>query len=156
MDSDVLAWHLSAPVSEDFLRQLMDLRFDIEPKASYWVAKRGSADGLEQINQAQERMEQEKGSLEDFIVADASFHQSLLRVANNELLQALEGVIFSALISSIRLTNTDPRENEDSLPFHRAVTDAILMGDADSAESRMEKLLDDTRQRLGRVFMDRA
>lgn len=149
LDDDVLAWHQSAPPSARFLRQLMDVRLVIEPKAARWAAERGTAEGHAFIESAQERMEQEKGSIEDFVVADALFHRSILHAANNELLQAMEGVIFSALLSSIRLTNNDPRDNEDSIPFHRAVTDAIHQRDAAKAETHMEKLLEDAMHRLG-------
>ena len=97
MDSDVLAWHLSAPVSEDFLCQLMDLRFVIEPKASYWAAKRGGAGGLEQINQAQKRMEQEKGSLEDFIIATRVFTNRFSALRITTYCKRLRGLFFQPL-----------------------------------------------------------
>ena len=148
LDDDVLAWHQSAPPSPQFLVQLMDVRLVIEPKAARWAAERGTAEGHELIRQAQERMEQEKGSIEDFIIADAQYHRSILHAANNEILQAMEGVIYSALLGSIRLTNTDPRENEESIPFHKNVTTAILAREADRAEATMEKLLADARHRL--------
>jgi len=149
LDDDVLAWHQSAPLRPDFLRQLMELRQVIEPKAAAWAAERGTEQSHELIAQAQRRMEEEKGAIEDFIVADALFHRSIFRAAENELLRSMEGVIFSALLISIRVTNSDPRENEKSIPFHREVTDAILARDARSAESKMETLLGDAVSRLG-------
>ncbi len=149
LDDDVLAWHQSAPPSPDFLRQLMDLRLIIEPKAARWAAERGSEDGHRAIETAQRRMEDEKGSIEDFIFADANFHRSVLRAAQNELLMAMEGMLFSALLGSIRLTNSDPRENETSIPFHRAVMTAIVARNGAEAEATMEELLSDARQRLG-------
>ena len=149
LDDDVLAWHQSAPASEALLRQLMDLRLVIEPKAARWAAERGTAEGHALIGEAQVRMEQEKGSIKDFIVADALFHRAILRAADNEFLLAMESAVFSALLISIRLTNRDPRENEESIPFHRAVADAILARDAAEAEARMERLLADAVFRLG-------
>ncbi|MGI9509415.1 MAG: FadR/GntR family transcriptional regulator [Geminicoccaceae bacterium] len=148
LDDDVLAWHQSAPPSTDFLRQLMDLRLVIEPKAARWAAERGTTEGHAQIAEAQTRMEKEKGSIKDFVMADALFHRSILRAANNELLLSMEGVIFSALLSSIQLTNSDPRENEKSIPFHRAVTNQILERNGSKAETQMEKLLADANRRL--------
>lgn len=148
LDDDVLAWHQSVPLSADYLHQLMDLRLVIEPKAARWAAERGTEEGLALIAQAQTRMEQEKGSIKDFVMADALFHRSILRAANNELLLSMEGVIFSALLSSIQLTNSDPRDNETSIPFHRAVTDQILARNGSKAESQMEKLLADANRRL--------
>ena len=149
LDDDVLAWHQSAPVSHAFLQQLTDLRLVIEPKAARWAAERGTAEGYALIAEAQARMEQEMGSIDDFIVADALFHRAVLRAADNEFLLAMESAVFSALLISIRLTNRDPRENEESIPFHRAVADAILARDAAGAEARMEWLLADARHRLG-------
>lgn len=149
LDDDVLAWHQSAPADHAFLRQLMDLRLVIEPKAARWAAERAGAEGHALIRQAQARMEQEKGSIEGFVVADALFHRAVLRAAGNEFLLAMESAVFSALLISIRITNPDPRENEESIPFHRAVADAILAGDAAEAEARMERLLGDARHRLG-------
>ena len=93
-------------------------------------------------------MEQDALSIEDFVVADALFHRAVLRAANNEILRSMEGVIFSALLSSIRLTNNDPRENRTSIPFHREVLEAILERNAATAEEKMQRHLDDTRERL--------
>ena len=149
LDDDVLAWHQSAPASHAFLQQLTELRLVIEPKAARWAAERGTAEGHALVAEAQTRMEQEKGSIDDFIVADALFHRAVLRASDNEFLLAMESAVFSALLISIRLTNRDPRENEESIPFHSAVADAILARDAAEAEARMERLLDDARHRLG-------
>jgi len=96
-------------------------------------------------------MEQESRSLEDFVVADALFHRAILRAANNEFLLALEGGIFSALLTSIKLTNSDPRDNETSIPFHRSVVQAILRRDGAVAEREMKAHMDDTTGRLASV-----
>ena len=93
-------------------------------------------------------MEDEKGSIEDFVVADAQFHQSIIRAADNEILESMEGVIISALLNSIRITNKDPRENTDSIPFHSEVTEAIVKRDSDLAELSMKKLLGDAEKRF--------
>jgi DNA-binding FadR family transcriptional regulator len=149
LDDDIMAWSQSAPPNADIFRQLMDVRQVIEPKAARWAAERGSDEAHEPIRAAVERMEEEKGSVEAFVIADAGFHRSILRATGNEFLMALEGVIFSALLSSIRLTNKDPRENEGSIPFHREVYDAIAARDGTRAERVMEDLLGDASRRLG-------
>lgn len=148
LDDDVLAWFQSAPPDRDFLNQLMDIRLVIEPKAAHWAAERASREEATHIEKAIAQMEAEKGSVENFVFADAAFHRSILVAAHNDFLLAMEGIIFSALISSIRLTNRDPRENEDSIPFHREVCDAIAIGDGGRAEQVMEMLLDDAARRL--------
>jgi DNA-binding FadR family transcriptional regulator len=148
LDDDVLAWHQAAPPSPEFVRQLLDMRLIIEPKAARWAAERGSDEKLQKIKEAQEKMDRSTGTEEDFVLADAHFHRAILRAANNEILEAMEGVIFLGLLGSIRLTNNDPDSNAASLPFHQEVTNAILARDPDKAEDLMEKLLADTKRGL--------
>lgn len=156
LDDDVLAWLQSAPPDRDTLRQLMDLRLIIEPKAARLAASMGSAEALEEIAEAQADMEQDMDSVEAFIAADARFHRAILRATQNDFLRAMEGVIFSALLSSIRLTNRDPRENRESIPFHRDVTDAILARDPERAEQSMRAHLADAQHRLGSFYRPSA
>lgn len=148
LDDDVLAWHLSAPADADFLRQLMEIRRVFEPQAAAWAARRATDVAVDGIRDAERAMARETGSVEDFVIADARFHRAILRAANNEFLSSLEGVIHSALLVSIRLTNDDPRDNEASLPSHRAVSDAIVARDSDEAERTMRDLLSEASDRL--------
>ena len=148
LDDDVLAWHLSTDPKPAFLRQLLDMRRMMEPKAAAWAAAHGTTEQHAEIEAAQIRMEEGSTSIEDFVVADALFHRAILRAANNDLLLSMEGVIFSALLSSIRLTNRDPRENATSIPFHRKVLEAIQARDSALAEEMMNAHLSNTRQRL--------
>jgi DNA-binding FadR family transcriptional regulator len=148
LDDDVLAWHQSAPVSRDFLNQLLDVRRIIEPAAARWAAERADDETRQIILDATERMEQETGSIEDFVMADALFHRAILRASSNEILRSMEGVIFSALLSSIRLTNRDPRDNERSIPFHRNVANAIMERNGDLAEACMSEHLEDAHRQL--------
>lgn len=157
LDDDVLAWHQGVEPRPDFLRQLMDVRQVIEPNAAAWAAEFASDAQIADIQAAQKKMEV-ADTIEDFVVADALFHRSILRAANNEVLMAMEGVIFSALLSSIRITNADPRENERSIPLHRQVLDAIEARDGARARAAMTEHLGDTHSRLSGVLagFDRA
>lgn len=154
LDDDVLAWHITATPRLDFITQLMDIRLAFEPKAARWAAERATEEDLEEIDNACKRMEEESGSLEKFIVADALFHKAVLRAAHNEFLTAMEGVIYSALLVSVRITNKDPRKNSDSVAFHREVYDAIAKKDGKKAEQLTEKLLKDAIRRLKEAFGD--
>ncbi|TLU64321.1 FadR family transcriptional regulator [Thalassotalea litorea] len=152
LDDDVLAWHITAPPNKEFISQLMDVRLAFEPKAARWAAERADDKSLKEIEEAVVRMEQESGSLEKFVVADALFHRAVLRAAHNEFLTAMEGVIYSALLVSVRITNQDPRKNSDSVKFHRDVYEMIASGDGVGAEQLTEKLLTDAIRRLKSAF----
>lgn len=131
LDDDVLAWHQGIEPKPDFLRQLMDVRQMIEPNAAGWAAASATSEQVEEIRKTQDAMER-AASIQDFVIADALFHRAILRASNNELLTALEGVIFSALLSSIKITNDDPLDNrERSLPLHREILEAIEAKDSE-------------------------
>ncbi|MCR8723362.1 FadR/GntR family transcriptional regulator [Frigidibacter sp. ROC022] len=147
LDDDVLAWHQGVEPRPEFLRQLMDVRQVFEPSAAAWAAVSATDEQILEIRSAQDRMES-AASIEAFVVADALFHRAILRAANNEILMAMEGVIFSALLSSIRLTNADPRENQRSIPLHRQVLEAIEARDGARAMATMTEHLGDTHTRL--------
>lgn len=148
LDDDVMAWHLSAPPKKAFLVQLAEIRLAVEPKAARWAAERATEEEIKGIQAACDRMASEQGTAERFIIADALFHKSILRAAHNEFLAAIEGVTFSALLISVRITNKDPRENGASIAFHRDVANAIEARDGDRAEELTVKLLEDAVRRL--------
>ncbi len=154
LDDDVLAWHITATPRPEFINQLMDVRLAFEPRAARWAAERATAEDLKALEEACKRMEEEKGAIEKFIVADALFHQAMLRASHNEFLNAMEGVIYSALLVSVRITNADPRKNSHSVEFHREVYEAVARGDGDKAEQLTEKLLNDAIRRLKENFGD--
>jgi len=148
LDDDVMAWHLSAPPRKEFLAQLAEIRLAIEPRAARWAAERASEEEIEAILAACDRMADEQGSAERFIIADALFHKAILHAAHNEFLAAIEGVTYSALLISVRITNKDPRENGASIPFHREVARAIQKRDGAKAEKLTTRLLEDAVRRL--------
>ncbi len=148
LDDDVLAWHLSVEPKPEFLWKLMDIRCMMEPKAASWAARFGTDEQHQAIAEAQSLMEEHTISVENFVVADAKFHRAILQAANNEILRSMEGVIFSALLTSIKLTNTETRQNKSSIPLHREVLEAILVRDTETAERKMLLHLEDTSNRL--------
>lgn len=148
LDDDVMAWHLSAPPRREFLAQLTEMRLAVEPAAARWAAERATEEDIEAIQTACDRMAAEQGSAERFIIADALFHKAVLHAAHNEFLAAIEGVTYSALLISVRITNKDPRENGASIPFHRDVANAIAARDGALAEKLTAKLLQDAARRI--------
>ncbi|WP_096084631.1 FadR/GntR family transcriptional regulator [Agaribacterium haliotis] len=148
LDDDVLAWHLSSTPKAEFLKQLMDIRLAFEPKASRWAAERATDEDIDDIRAAIERMESDVGAVENFIVADAGFHRVVLKAAHNEFLAAMEGVIYSAIIVSVNMTNQDPRKNKSTVQYHRDVFEAIAARNGDKAEKLTQKLLDDACRKL--------
>ncbi len=151
LDSDILAWHQAIEPNVDLMWQFLDVRKVFEPKAAYWAAERASDTQLTQIKTAFEDMQNELNP-KNFIMADAEFHRLILRATGNDFMIAFEGVIFSALLLSLRLTNKTKDLNKESLPLHKSVSDAILLGDKNLAERKMKQLLSDVEIRLNAYF----
>ena len=152
MDDDVLAWHQGVEPETDFLRKLIDVRLMVEPNAAFWAAGAATNEQIKEISKSHNDMENAK-SIQEFVVADAKFHRAVLRGANNELLTAMEGVIFSALLSSIKITNNDPIDNrERSLPLHYKILKAIETQNKERAEFAMRKHMADTYERLSKLL----
>ncbi len=152
LDDDVLAWQLSAPARSSTLLQLAETRQLFEPEAAAWAAERATRAEREEIACAIQAMRDEVSNPQKFVVADARFHRAVLRGAHNDFLLALAGIIYSALLSSIRLTNPDHETNRKILPFHEAVSDAIMRGDSDGARERMGYLIEDAVCRINAVM----
>ena len=124
----------------------------IEPNAASWAAQRANDNDLAAIENACNAMQSNLDKSDAFVLADAGFHQAVLKAAHNEFLTALESVIFTSLLGSIRLTNFDPERNRLSVPLHNAVFQAIQQRDPDEARSCMLALLNDAEHRLDTLF----
>jgi len=85
---------------------------------------------------------------DQFVLADALFHRAILQASGNELLIALEGLVFSAMLGSIRLTISDRRSHCNLIPYHREVFEAIQTRDDKTAEQCMKLLLEIAYERL--------
>lgn len=148
LDPELLKWYRSAPPSIEVLLQLRELRTIVEPAGVALAASRCDDDDIERVMQAYGRMEKNVKDPEAFATADAEFHSELLRAARNDYLIALETVIATDLLSSIKVTNPNERKNLASLKFHLKVANAVAERDGDAAEKAMRTLLEDAGRRL--------
>nr|WP_280520661.1 FadR/GntR family transcriptional regulator [Phaeobacter sp. J2-8] len=151
LDRDVLMWHQSLTVDDERLMQLMELRQSIEPKAAFHAATRHNDDQLAAILAATLRMQEHAADNSRYVLADATFHISVLRAANNRYFNSLENAIFTGLMLSIRLTNPDEKRNRKSIPLHQTIAEAIKNQDPEAAQERMREHLADSAYRLSKT-----
>lgn len=155
LDPDVLSWHFEVEPSPDFIQSLFELRRIVEPGAAGLAAQRHDAADLAAIEAALKSMDDEAPGSVEGLEGDLRFHHAILQATHNEPLIAFSSVIGSTLRWSVRLTLTaNPHAHRDSLPEHKAVSDAIRAGDNQRAEKAMrtlvENALQDTLRSLGR------
>ena len=78
---------------------------------------------------------------DDALAADIAFHLSVLHASGNRFFAQLGGVTETALRFSIRMTNRVKGVRRASVPDHKKISDAILAGDPETAETAMRALI---------------
>tara|TARA_B100000674_G_C37941464_1_gene962804 strand:- start:1588 stop:1989 length:402 start_codon:yes stop_codon:yes gene_type:complete len=127
--------------------QLHKFRLVIEPKAAQLSARNGTAEDYKSIEEAIHKMSETVDSAKVFVEADANFHRLILLATYNEFFSAMDGIIFTSLLSSIHLANRDERQNKASLSLHQDVANSIFAKKPEEAEQRMFHLLSDAKVR---------
>jgi DNA-binding FadR family transcriptional regulator len=145
LDADVLAWHIQAVPTEDFVSDLHTLRQMIEPPAAALAALERASATIDRIAAAYADMERFKDGTGDLIAADLQFHLAILEASGNHFIGALGSLIHAALLATFKLSwEGAARIRDDRLSQHRAIFEAIRDGSPERAHDRMSDLLRDS------------
>jgi DNA-binding FadR family transcriptional regulator len=157
LDPDVLAWHLQAALSEEFVTDLFELRQMVEPQAAALAAKSCDDTTLNNIEAAYADMVRHQDGSGDLIAADLRFHQAILEATGNNFIGALGDLIHTALVGSFQLGWESASFMQlDRLLQHRAVLDAIRDRDPEQAHAHMAALLRDSVDDVKRALRKRG
>jgi len=142
LDTDVLRWQFEAHDSQALLDQLAEVRAIFEPAGARLAAMRRTDEDIAALRQALAAMADASDDGVSMVEADLQFHRALLAATHNELLTRMEMVIEGALAERDRLVHAGRTEPAaDPLPTHRAVLEAVEVGDPQQAEQAMAALL---------------
>ena len=124
------------PISTEDMREIYEVITCLEAKAAERLASRKpSAEELAPMIEAQEAMEDalDRGDLDAWAAADERFHRHLLELSGNRRLAqmafAVFGQIHRARMVTLRMRPLSRQSNKD----HRALIEAALAGDAETA-----------------------
>lgn len=145
-DEDVLEWTLSSRPSLELLREFTELRMGIEPEAAILAARRQNRPAIADIETALMRMEAAERGQDDPLEADIAFHTAILLASENRFFIQLRSFIQTALRVSITSTNQLKGVEVASQSDHRAVYDAIAVGDGEAAHRASTALLEEALQ----------
>ena len=153
LDPDVLSWFFETPrVSDDFVRDLFELRLIVEPAAAALAARRRQGDDITQMRQSLQDMGRLGLATEAGRTADRDFHHAVIRAARNAPLVTLAGGIGAAIRWTTIIKQRRLVLQRDPMPDHWRVFDAIAAGDPAEAEAAMRALIElalaDTRSGL--------
>lgn len=151
-DPDVVAWQTHAGLTEDFLRDLQELRRVIEPAAVRMAADRATAGDIAEIEAAYAGMKRAIEHGGDYVASDLRFHQGLLRAGGNRMMVQMSKAIGALLRTSFEVSTSKPHGPSLSLPLHRAVLDAVIAHKPVQAERASLKLIDSAREDISQVL----
>ncbi|MGH8877102.1 MAG: FadR/GntR family transcriptional regulator [Stackebrandtia sp.] len=139
LDADIIRWQFADRGDESFLDNLHELRGIVEPAGVRLAALRRTDTDIAAMDAALAEMAAAKNPGEA-VTADLGFHQALFTATHNELIERMEVLIETGLATRDRLVH-GAHPHDDPVPSHRAVADAVRLGDPDAAEAAMRELL---------------
>lgn len=154
LDPDVLRWQLERKIPFSVLREFAQVRLAVEPEAAALAAKVATPDAKRAITAAIERMALAEKDEEDPLVSDIAFHVAVLRASGNRFFSQLSGVTETALRFSIRMQNRYKGVRRASVPDHKRISDAILVGNAAEAEEATRVLIEEALDLINKADME--
>ena len=97
LDAELLEWTLAQRPTEDFARQLLEVRRIVEPEACAICAARGSDTDLARIERAFRDMDTAGMDRQAFSEPDLRFHRAILTATGNDFLIAFGATVEAAL-----------------------------------------------------------
>jgi DNA-binding FadR family transcriptional regulator len=143
LDPDIIEWRAFGPQRDEQRRELLELRWTIEPVAAYLAARHGRDDVQQRLAAMAETMAHAtaQGDTPAFTRADAVFHAVLLQAAGNRMLEHLSRIVSCALHTSGGTGTGCHRLGDTSVSLHHQIVTALAEGDGDTAQAAARQLL---------------
>jgi DNA-binding FadR family transcriptional regulator len=141
LDPDVISWIFSDTPDERLLGGLFELRTVVEPAAAALAAQRRTAEQLQVMRQALDRMAAISLAVDEGQHADCVFHTTLLEASGNPFLASLMTGIAAAVSWTTIFKQRKRPLPRDPMPDHERVYDAVAARDAAAARESMAELV---------------
>ena len=151
-DPDVMVWYYETGPSQAVLDALRDVRRVLEPAAAARAARAATEAEIDRIAAAFDAMGATIGDAVAHCEADRAFHAAIFEATHNFILARLIDVIVIGIYgNAVSATAEVVRRQAMSLPYHRAVLDAIRARDPAAAALAADRLLDTWQPNLQRI-----
>ncbi|MFV0277785.1 MAG: FadR/GntR family transcriptional regulator [Parahaliea sp.] len=156
LDPDVLRWHADPEsASEQFMLELIELRYLIEPKAAELAAERASKENISAILRAYEQMASYRQDQQERLEADIAFHSAILKASHNSMISHFKHAISTYLKAHVNLGRmASEAADAAELEQHRKIAWAIATGKPQEAFAVSVALLDRNRSHYGKLDPD--
>ncbi|MGI5500476.1 FadR/GntR family transcriptional regulator [Lentzea sp. CA-135723] len=148
LDTDVMRWQTQAGPDQNLFGELTEMRVIVEPAAARLAAERASDADIEALAGALDRMASAR-DLAATVRADLEFHRLLMAATHNTFLTQVERIIAIGLAERDKLVHGTVED--DPVPSHREVLDAIRQREPEAAYEAMRALVDKSGADLDRL-----
>ncbi|HEY3596922.1 MAG TPA: FCD domain-containing protein [Paraburkholderia sp.] len=152
IDEDVVNWRFRAKPDPVFLRDVIEFRMLIEPRASAQAARRGNVADIAAIREAFEAFRATGPSDPGYQAADEALHTRIVTASGNQFFQQMAAIVRGALSASNPLVAVNERVWEEVISKHLRVVEAIERRDAAEAEAASLALIDFTAEEIGNML----
>jgi len=139
-DPTVLEWLLAVGDIGPFLVKLWALRKAVEPAAAAMAAENAGFSDFEALHDSYQAMAAGAEDHDAWVAADLRFHQAIYAATANEFFWPVGRLLAPAFAAGLRVT-LGAQHQQQCLPEHRAVLDAILARDPARAHQAVVELM---------------
>jgi DNA-binding FadR family transcriptional regulator len=139
-DPTVLEWLLAVGDIGPFLVKLWALRKALEPAAAALAARNAGFEDFEALHHSFAAMAAAADDLDAWVAADLRFHQAIYAATDNEFFWPVGLLLEPAFAVGLRVTGM-AQHQQQCIPEHRAVRDAILARDPARAHQAVIELM---------------
>jgi DNA-binding FadR family transcriptional regulator len=152
-DPWLIRWRLAAGERAAQLVSLSELRRGFEPAAAALAARRADPRQCRIMAAAVSDMvvHGRSGDLEAYLLADKTFHQTMLEATGNEMFRALNGIVAEVLTG-----RHTAMPNPAAIELHDQVARAIRLRDEETAERAMREIIDEAVSAVAEEFSEPA
>lgn len=132
--------------------ELLDVRLILEPEIAASAAAHATPENKAELQTLCDEVEQLCLNGGDHTPTDIAFHTCIARCSQNRVMEMLVPIINTAVTTFASLTHRSLRR--ETIQTHRAITDAIVAGDAVGARCAMVMHLTYNRQAIAELWKE--
>ncbi|CAG4891436.1 FadR/GntR family transcriptional regulator [Paraburkholderia saeva] len=152
IDEEVVNWRFRAKPDQTFLRDVIEFRMLIEPRASAQAAARATPAEVASIRDAYNAFRALRPGDAGYVEADELLHTRILVASGNQFFQQMAAIIRGALSAAREVVDQKEGVWQTTVDTHARVVDAIERHDAKEAEAASRALIDFTADEICRMF----
>jgi DNA-binding FadR family transcriptional regulator len=149
IDEDVVNWRFRAKPDPLFLRDVIEFRILIEPRASAQAAARGSAADVAAIREAFDMFRTIPPGEPGYQEADELFHARIVAASGNQFFRQMAAIIRGALSTVNPIISQKEGAWEQAVGTHQRVIEAIERRDPKEAEIASLAMIDYSAEEMG-------